>query len=112
MIAVSASDFVKNFGKHNQQVQTQPIEVTSHGRVVGYYVSPEQFQALKQGRVGFKRHAYLKDLPPELIEAMIQSLEEAAIEAEKDPELVALDKLIESEPLIIIEGTEPPPRRA
>lgn len=46
MQTISATDFVNNFGRRNQDVQNEIIEVTSHGRAVGYYLSPKEFSDL------------------------------------------------------------------
>lgn len=48
MQSVRATDFVNNFGRCNQEVQREIIEVTSHGRPIGYYVSPAEFAALSK----------------------------------------------------------------
>ena len=50
MITLTATEFVNNFGKRNQDVQREPIEVTSHGRPVGYYVSAHEFDSLEKAR--------------------------------------------------------------
>ena len=50
MITLTATEFVNNFGRRNQEVQREPIEVTSHGRPVGYYVSAHDFEAMENAR--------------------------------------------------------------
>jgi prevent-host-death family protein len=50
MISLTATEFVNNFGLRNQEVQREPIEVTSHGRPVGYYVSAHDFESLERTR--------------------------------------------------------------
>ena len=50
MMTLTATEFVTNFGQRNQEVQREPIEVTSHGRPVGYYVSAHDFESLKKAR--------------------------------------------------------------
>ena len=50
--AVPASDFSRNFGKYQDEaIKTGIINVTSHGRVVGAYLSAtelEHFERLKR----------------------------------------------------------------
>jgi len=50
--AVPASDFSRNFGKYQDEaIKTGVINVTSHGRVVGAYLSGselEHFERLKR----------------------------------------------------------------
>lgn len=50
MMTLTATEFVNNFGRRNQEVQRGPIEVTSHGRPVGYYVSAHDFVSLERAR--------------------------------------------------------------
>jgi prevent-host-death family protein len=68
---VSASEFAKNFGRYLDEVQSgKIIEVTSHGRVVGAFVSSrelEYFERLKRQ----ERQVHLTgQLPDELVAAI------------------------------------------
>jgi PHD/YefM family antitoxin component YafN of YafNO toxin-antitoxin module len=50
MITVPSTEFIKGFGRYNLLAQREAIAVTSHGRIVGYYVSAheyEEYQRLK-----------------------------------------------------------------
>jgi predicted nucleotidyltransferase len=47
MLSLTATEFFSNPGRRNQEVQRQAIEVKSHGRPVGYYVSPAEYQRLQ-----------------------------------------------------------------
>ena len=47
MLTLSATQFVNNFGQRNQEVQLEPIEVKSHGRTVGFYVSPTEYRKMQ-----------------------------------------------------------------
>jgi hypothetical protein len=49
---VTASEFAKNFGEYREEALVRPIAVTSHGRTVGYFVSPAHFEQ------------YLRLMPP------------------------------------------------
>ena len=46
MRTLTATDFFSNPGRSNQDVQNEPIEVKSHGRTIGYYLSPRAYQEL------------------------------------------------------------------
>lgn len=52
VLKVSATDFSRGFGKYRDEVHSAGvIEITSHDRVVGAYISPkelEHFRRLKQ----------------------------------------------------------------
>ncbi len=53
MVTVTATEFAKNFGRYREVVQTEAVEVTSHDRVTGYFISRveyETLQALKQAQ--------------------------------------------------------------
>lgn len=50
MMTLTATEFVNHFGKCNHDVQREPIEVTSHGRPVGYYVSAHDFESLERAQ--------------------------------------------------------------
>ena len=47
MLTLSATQFVNNFGQRTLEVQVQPIEVQSHGRTVGFYVSPAEYKRMQ-----------------------------------------------------------------
>ena len=47
MLTLSSTQFVNNFGRRTLEVQVEPIEVKSHGRTVGFYVSPTEFKRMQ-----------------------------------------------------------------
>lgn len=70
MTAVSATDFAKEFGRYKEEAQRQPIAITTHGRVSGYFISAREYAELQRLRV-LERHAYrLNELPREIIESI------------------------------------------
>jgi PHD/YefM family antitoxin component YafN of YafNO toxin-antitoxin module len=70
MIAVSATDFAKEFGRYKEEAQRQPIAITTHGRISGYFVSAREYAELQRLRT-LERHAYrLNELPREIIESI------------------------------------------
>jgi PHD/YefM family antitoxin component YafN of YafNO toxin-antitoxin module len=51
MPTVSATEFARNFGRYQDEAHREPVRVTSHGRVVGGYLSAaelEHFERLKR----------------------------------------------------------------
>jgi prevent-host-death family protein len=73
MTAVTATDFAKAFGRYKEEAQREPVAITSHGRVSGYFVSAREYEELQRLRA-FERRVYsLKDLPQEIVEAIKNS---------------------------------------
>jgi hypothetical protein len=69
MPTVSAAEFIRNFGTFQRMVAREPIEVTSHGKIAGVYVSAEDAALLK--RIRASRQAYHPwELPDEFREAL------------------------------------------
>ena len=89
MVAVTATDFAKSFGRYAVEAQREPVAITSYGRINGYYVSKQEYDELQRLRA-FARQVYqLKNLPPALA---------AAIEASKmDPAHDHLNSLLGDE---------------
>ena len=43
MSGTTATEFCRNFGRYQHQAQREPVQVTSHGRTTGYFVSETEF---------------------------------------------------------------------
>lgn len=41
---VTATEFVRDFGRYRVAVHHKPIPVTSHGNITGYFVDPVEFE--------------------------------------------------------------------
>jgi hypothetical protein len=66
---VPASEFTRNFGRYRMQAQREPVAVSSHGSITGYFVAPdeyEEFRRFKQRRRSFAT-AELSDAQVEAI---------------------------------------------
>lgn len=53
---IPASEFTRNFGRYRMLAQREPVAVSSHGSITGYFVAPneyEEFQRFKQHRRSF-----------------------------------------------------------
>lgn len=87
MLHVSASEFAKNFGKYREAALREPVAVTSHERISGYFLSAEEFES----------YAAMKDRMPkafaieELSEETIRAIAKAKMDARHAP----LDALLD-----------------
>ena len=83
---VPASEFTRNFGRYRMRAQREPVAVSSHGQITGYFVGPEEYEEFKRFRES--RHSFAtRDLPEEKVEAIRGS--------RMDPRHAHLDKLLD-----------------
>jgi PHD/YefM family antitoxin component YafN of YafNO toxin-antitoxin module len=69
---VPASEFTRNFGRYRMQAQREPVAVSSHGQVTGYFVGPDDYEAFK--RFQDQRHSFAtEELSDEKIKAIAES---------------------------------------
>jgi hypothetical protein len=73
MRSVPASEFCRNFGRIQFEAQRDTIEVTSHGRATGYFLSPAEYAKYQSLRVMSRRHLQVGELPPDVVAAIEQS---------------------------------------
>ena len=67
--AVPASEFTRNFGHYRVQAHRGAVAVSSHGRIAGYFVAPdeyEEYERMKAQRRSFATNA----LDRETVEAV------------------------------------------
>lgn len=70
MIATTATEFAKRFGRYKEEAQREPVAITSHGRISGYFVSAREYAELERLRA-FERRVYrLDNLPAEIADAI------------------------------------------
>lgn len=86
---VAATEFCRNFATYQRQVQREPIEVRSHDKVTGYYVSPEDYDRM-QRILAAARRAYHPSELPQHVKAAISS-------ARMDPRHDHLNELLKAE---------------
>ena len=77
---VAATEFCRNFATYQRQVQREPIEVRSHEKVTGYYVSAETFARIER-IINASRRAYH---PSELPEHLKAAIRDACMKPEHD----------------------------
>jgi hypothetical protein len=77
---VTATEFHRNFANYQRRVQREPIEVRSHEKVTGYFVSAETFARIEQILLASRRRYHPSELPPNLKAA----IRDARMEPEHD----------------------------
>lgn len=70
MRSMSATAFARNFAQIQHEVRTEPVEVTSHGRVTGYFVSPEDFAEFESLRIKARKNLVVGKLPQATVKAL------------------------------------------
>ena len=66
---VPASEFARNFGRYRMRAQREPVAVSSHGQITGYFVGPEEYEAFRRYRDS-RRSFATRDLPAEKVAAI------------------------------------------
>ena len=47
---VAASEFTRNFRRYRVRVQREPVAVSSHGHVIGYFIGAEEYEEFRRHR--------------------------------------------------------------
>jgi len=55
MVAITATEFAKNFGRYKEAAQREPIAITSYGRTSGYFVSARKDGQFRERCVARRR---------------------------------------------------------
>lgn len=86
--SIPASEFARNFGAYRMAAQREPVPVSSHGRITGYFVGPDEFAEYLRFRA-LRRSFATEDLSQADIAAIAAS--------EMDPRHSSLDRLLDDE---------------
>lgn len=70
MSVVSASQFARSFGRLQDEAFAEPIKVTSHGRMIGVYLSAAEFEHFERLKRREAESLIVGDLPDDVIEAI------------------------------------------
>lgn len=89
MVAITATEFAKEFGRYKEEAQREPVAITTHGRISGYFVSAREYAELQRLRALERRAYRLNELPRELVEGIAA--------AKVDPKHDSLNRLLDSE---------------
>ncbi|MEJ8849871.1 type II toxin-antitoxin system prevent-host-death family antitoxin [Variovorax rhizosphaerae] len=73
MRTVPSTEFAKNFGHYREVVQGEPVAVTSHNRVTGYFISRKEFEELVRLKARATKAYAVADLPEEAVRALADS---------------------------------------
>ena len=73
MISISATEFAKNFGRYRELVQREPVAVTSHERVTGYFVSCSEYEEYMRLKSMLPKAYAVQELSEETIQAIAAS---------------------------------------
>jgi hypothetical protein len=85
---VTATEFCRNFASYQRSVQREPIEVRSHEKVTGYFVSAEDFARVAEILAASRRPYHPTELPAHLKVA----IKDARMGAEHDHLNALLDE--------------------
>ncbi len=69
---VSASEFVRNFGRYRMQAQRRAVAVTSHGEVTGYFIAPHEYEEYERMKAARRSFATV-ELTDEKVEAIAKA---------------------------------------
>lgn len=70
MVAVTATEFAKNFGRYKEEAQREPVAITSHGRTSGYFLSAHEFEEYQRLKAYRRRVFHVSELPEDIVEAI------------------------------------------
>lgn len=71
--SVTATQFTKRFGTYRNKAQLSPVEVTSHDRIAGYFISAEVFEEYERLKALKAKAFYAQELSAELVELIANS---------------------------------------
>ena len=66
---VPASEFTRNFGRYRMRAQREPVAVSSHGQITGYFIGPDEYEEFKRFRESRRSFATV-ELPEKKVEAI------------------------------------------
>ena len=66
---VPASEFTRNFGRYRMLAQRGAVAVSSHGRITGYFVGPDEYEESRRFQES-RRSFATAELPEEKVKAI------------------------------------------
>jgi len=88
-VGVPANEFTHNFGRYKLEAQRAAVPVSSHGTLVGYFVSAQEYEELRRLK-GMRKSFRTAELSDEEFELIAS--------ARMDPRHDHLNKLLEPDP--------------
>lgn len=74
MTIITASEFVRSFGRRKTEAFREVIKVTSHGRVIGAFLSAPDFEEYERLKRRERQSLVVGELPDDVV-AAIESAE-------------------------------------
>jgi len=69
---VPAAEFTRNFGRYRMRAQREAVPVSSHGRITGYFVGPDEYEEFRRYRES--RHSFATaELPADKVQVISDS---------------------------------------
>jgi hypothetical protein len=84
---IPASEFTRNFGRYQALAQREVLAVSSHGRVTGYFIAAEEYEAFKRFKESRRSFATL-----ELPDAEANAIASSRMDARHDHLNALLDE--------------------
>lgn len=70
MVTVTATEFAKNFGRYREAVHREPVAVTSHERIAGYFMSSEDYETYQRLKAMLPQAYAAHEVPAETLLAL------------------------------------------
>ena len=70
MVQATSTEFTKNFGHYSDVAQREPVAVTNHGRVSGYFMSAPEYEEYNRVKNKMRRVYTSKTMPERIITAL------------------------------------------
>ena len=67
--SVPASEFTRNFGRYRMRAQREAVAVSSHGRITGYFIGPDEYEEFRRIRES-RRSFATAELPEQKVKAI------------------------------------------
>ena len=71
-VAVAASEFARNFGEYKLKAQKEPVPVSSHGKIAGYFIAADEYEDYLRYK-SQRRSFATAELPMEKVEAIART---------------------------------------
>ncbi|HRO48929.1 MAG TPA: type II toxin-antitoxin system Phd/YefM family antitoxin [Hyphomicrobium sp.] len=69
---VAASEFARNFGEYKLRAQKAPVPVSSHGKIAGYFVAADEYEAFLRYK-SQRRSFATAELPADKVKAIAKT---------------------------------------
>jgi len=70
MVAVAATEFVRNFAHYKNEAQREPVAITSHGRTEAYFISAAEYEFVQRVLRESRKPYHPNELPLHLKEGI------------------------------------------